>query len=129
MRFEEELNNIRNENGLIDYRRLQRLIDLKEKDINGELVKEAFFRQDLGELLEKLRKSKNNPEKNKIQISLINSGLTDLKDKIDYMSKQGKEIENPNGIVSLVKNILEFNDQNQKGQGLKMLTPNKMLGT
>ena len=129
MRFEEELNNIRNENGLIDYRRLQRLIDLKEKDINGELVKEAFFRQDLGELLEKLRKSKNNPEKNKIQISLINSGLTDLKDKIDDMSKQGKEIENPNGIVSLVKNILEFNDQNQKGQGLKMLTPNKMLGT
>ena len=79
-------------------------------------------------MLEKLRKSKNNPEKNKIQISLINSGLTDLKDKIDDMSKQGKEIENPNGIVSLVKNILEFNDQNQKGQGLKMLTPNKMLG-
>ena len=80
-------------------------------------------------MLEKLRNSKNNPEKNKIQISLINSGLTDLKDKIDDMSKQGKEIENPNGIVSLVKNILEFNDQNQKGQGLKMLTPNKMLGT
>ena len=80
-------------------------------------------------MLEKLRKSKNNPEKNKIQISLINSGLTDLKDKIDDMSKQGKEIENPDGIVSLVKNILEFNDQNQKGQGLKMLTPSKMLGT
>ena len=80
-------------------------------------------------MLEKLRKSKNNPEKNKIQISLINSGLTDLKDKIDDMSKQGKEIENPDGIVSLVKNTLEFNDQNQKGQGLKMLTPNKMLGT
>ena len=129
MRFEEELNNIRNENGLIDYRRLQRLIDLKEKDINGELVRKHFLDKYLGELLEKLRKSKNNPEKNKIQISLINSGLTDLKDKIDDMSKQGKEIENPNGIVSLVKNILEFNDQNQKGQGLKMLTPNKMLGT
>ena len=80
-------------------------------------------------MLEKLRKSKNNPEKNKIQISLINSGLTDLKDKIDDMSKQGKEIENPDGIVSLVKNTLEFNDQNQKGQGLKMLTPSKMLGT
>ena len=43
MRFEEELNNIRNENGLIDYRRLQRLIDLKEKDINGELVRKHFL--------------------------------------------------------------------------------------
>ena len=43
------------------------------------------------------------------------------------MNKQEKETENPNEIVDIVENILEFNRQ-QQGQGLKMLTPNQMLG-
>ena len=78
------------------------------------------------ELLEKLRKSKNNLERNKIQVSLINSGLRDLKKEIEDMSQQEKEIENPNEIIDLVEKILEFNRQ-QQGQGLKILTPNQML--
>ena len=78
------------------------------------------------ELLEKLRKSKNNLERNKIQVSLINSGLRYLKKEIEDMSQQEKEIENPNEIIDLVEKILEFNRQ-QQGQGLKILTPNQML--
>ena len=78
------------------------------------------------ELLEKLRKSKNNLERNKIQVSMINSGLRDLKKEIEDMSQQEKEIENPNEIIDLVEKILEFNRQ-QQGQGLKILTPNQML--
>ena len=35
----EELNNIMNKNGLIDYRILNRLIDARTRDINDELVK------------------------------------------------------------------------------------------
>ena len=35
----EELNNIKNKNGLIDYRKLNRLIDARTRDINDELVK------------------------------------------------------------------------------------------
>ena len=42
------------------------------------------------------------------------------------MSEQEKETENPNEIVNLVENILEFNRQ-QQGLGLKILTPNQML--
>ena len=35
----EELNNIMNKNGLIDYRKLNRLTDARTRDINDELVK------------------------------------------------------------------------------------------
>ena len=70
--------------------------------------------------------SKNNSERNKIQVGLINSGLRDLKEEIEDMSEEEKEIENPNEIVSIVENILEFNRKEQ-GQGLKILTPNQML--
>ena len=48
------------------------------------------------------------------------------------MSEEEKEIENLNGIVDIVKIILEFNrqqqqQQQQQGQELKILTPNQML--
>ena len=49
-------------------------------------------------MLEKLKKSKNNPEKNKIQVALINSGLSDLKEEIEDMSEKEKETESPNEI-------------------------------
>ena len=38
-----------------------------------------------------------------------------------------KEIEKPNETVNIVENILELNNQNQQGQGLKMLTLYQML--
>ena len=61
-----------------------------------------------------------------IQVNLIISGLTDLKNEIKKMSED-EEIENPDKIVNLVKKILDFNEQNQEGQGLKILTPYQML--
>ena len=42
------------------------------------------------------------------------------------MSEQDKETENPNEIVGIVKNIFEFNRQQQR-QRLKILTPSQML--
>ena len=62
LRDKEEENKIRNENGLIDYKELERLINIKEKDINNELVRKYFLVQELGALLEKFRKLKNNAE-------------------------------------------------------------------
>ena len=55
-RDKEEDNKIRNKNGLIVYEKLERLIDLKKRDINNELVRKHFLVQDLGALLEKLKK-------------------------------------------------------------------------
>ena len=43
------------------------------------------------------------------------------------MSEDEKEIEKPNKILKIVEKIVEFNKQNQLGEGLKMLTPNQML--
>ena len=44
------------------------------------------------------------------------------------MSEAEIEIENPKLIVNIVEKILKFNEQNQqKGQGIKILTPNQML--
>ena len=38
-----------------------------------------------------------------------------------------KKIEQPDKILKIVEEILEFNRQNQQGKGLKILTPNQML--
>ena len=125
-RYEEEENNIRNKNGLIDYKGLERLIDLKNKGTNDKLVRKYFQVQDLGALLEKLKKSKSNTKRSYIQVALIKNGLTDLKEEIKDMSEQEKETENPNETVDIAGSILEFNRQEQ-GQGLKIFTPNQML--
>ena len=60
-------------------------------------------------------------------MSVINSGIKDLKEKIRKMSKEERKIEKADKIVKIVKKILNFNKQNPKGKGLKILTPNQML--
>ena len=73
-------------------------------------------------MLEKLQKSKNNLERNKIQVNLINLGLRDFED-IEDINEDEKGTENRNEIVDVVENILEFSRQ-QQGQGLRILIPN-----
>ena len=60
-------------------------------------------------------------------IDLIGSGLRDLKDEIKRMSENEIEIEKPDIMVNIVEKILELNRQNQKGKGIKILTPEQML--
>ena len=43
------------------------------------------------------------------------------------MSEEEKEIEKPNEIVDIVKKIIVFNDWTQRGQRLKIPTPDQML--
>ena len=43
------------------------------------------------------------------------------------MSKEERKIKKPDKIVKVVKKILRFNKQNQKGKGLKILTPSQMI--
>ena len=79
--------------------------------------------QDLEGLLEKLRRSKNNTEKNRIQVGFINGGLRNLKEEIEDMSEQEKQIENADEIGHFeIVHVLKLNRQ-QQGQGLKILTP------
>ena len=43
------------------------------------------------------------------------------------MFKDETEIEKTYEIVDIAEKILDFNNQNQEGQGLKILTPDQML--
>ena len=58
---------------------------------------------------------------------MINSGLGDLKNEIEDMSNEEKEVEKPCKIVDIVEKIPYFNKQKQRGKGLKILTPDQML--
>ena len=123
---DEDKDVVRDENNLNNYKKLDRLISLKERDINDELVRKHFLVQNLGALLKKLRKLKNT-EKNRIQVNLVRSGLRDLKEEFLKMDEDEKETEKSNEIVNLVKTILQFNNQNQEGKGLKILTLDQMI--
>ena len=74
-----------------------------------------------------MEKSKNNKERNKIQVDSIKNGIRDLKEEIEDLSEQEKKIKNPNETVDIAEIILEFSTQQQQGQGLKILTPNQTL--
>ena len=69
----------------------------------------------------------NDRKKNNQLVNIIESGLSDFKNEIQNMCEEGKEIQKPYEIVKIVEEILEFNRQNQQGQGLKILTPNQIF--
>ena len=79
-------------------------------------------------MAKKLYELKNKKENDKL-VNVIKSGLSDLKNKIKKMSEDEKEIEKPDKILKIVKEILDFNKKIRKQQGLelKILTPNQML--
>ena len=75
----------------------------------------------------KLLYKTNNKEENKTVVDIIESGLGDLKNEIQNMGKEEKEIEKPSEIKDIVEEILKFNKQNQEGKGLKIPTADQML--
>ena len=99
----------------------------EETNINEEVFKKDFNVQKPSDMLMYLNKT-NDKEKNNELVKIFTSGLEDLKEEIKKMSKEEIEIEKPYNIVKVVEKILKFNKQNQqKGQGIKILTPNQML--
>ena len=79
-------------------------------------------------LVKQLYEAKNRKKNNGL-VNVIKSGLSDLKDEIKKMSEDEKEIEKPDKILKIVKEILDFNKNiwEQQGLELKILTPNQML--
>ena len=43
------------------------------------------------------------------------------------MSEKERQIKKPDKILKIIEETLKFNEQNQEGKGLKILTPNQML--
>ena len=102
MRFEreeEEIKNIRNNNGFIDYGKLMRKIGVNEGKTNRELAKKYFFNDDLVNVLKNFKKSKKNLKRYNIQVDMTTSGSKDLKEEIINMSEEEKT---PHEIVNIV---------------------------
>ena len=53
--------------------------------------------------------------------------MRDLRREIKQISKHEKETESPDEVVDLVEKTVDFNNQNQEGQGLKILISTQML--
>ena len=77
-------------------------------------------------LVKQLDETKNKKKNNKL-VNVIKSGLSDLKNKIEKMSEEEIENEQPDKILKIVEEIPEFNKQNRLRGGLNILTPDQML--
>ena len=104
----------------------KKYITEKETKINKELFKNYFPFQTPSALLKDLYKI-NDKEQNIKLVNVINNGLKDLKEEIKKMPEKENEIEDPELIVEIVEESLKFNEQNQQGEGIKILTTNQML--
>ena len=114
------------EKTITDLNEITKYIAEKETDINEELFKKYFKIQKPSDMLMYLNKTNDKEENNKL-VNVINSGLKDLEEEIKKMSKEEKENEDPESIVEIVEEIFKFNEQNQKGKGLKILTPDQIF--
>ena len=71
---------------------------------------------------------KNYSKQNNKLVKLIRVRWSNLKDETEKMSKEEIENKKPDKILKIVEEILNFNQlEQQKGEGLKILTPNQML--
>ena len=77
-------------------------------------------------LVKKLYETKVKNKNNKL-VKEIKNKWSNLKDEIEKMSEDEKEIEKPDKTLKIIKEIIEFNEQKKLGLWLKILTPNQML--
>ena len=92
------------------------------------MFKEYFNFKVPSALVKKLYETKDKKKNNDL-VELIKIRWSNLKDEIEKMSQDEKETEKPDKILEIVEEILIFNRENRKqqGLGLKILTPNQML--
>ena len=50
-----------------------------------------------------------------------------VEDVVEEMSEEERKNKNSDKILKIVEDIFKFNEQQQSGQGLKILTPSQML--
>ena len=93
-----------------------------EKDINNETFSNYFRYQNPSSLVKDLISAKQT--KNEKFVNNVDNGLIDLRNDINR--KEIRENGNPKNVADIVEKILDFNKQ-QKGKGIKKLTPKQML--
>ena len=99
----------------------------REKMIDAKLFTEYFECLNPSDMYKNLNKAIGS-EQNKAKVNAIKDRLANLMEAIKSRpTSNAKKIRNRNNMLEIVKRILEFNQLNQSGQGLKILTPNQML--
>ena len=101
-------------------------VNREEIDINFEVFKKRFSFQRPSDMLKAVYTT-NDKNKNSNLVNVIKSGLSYLKNEIEDMGEEEKQIEKPNEITDVVERYPEFNKQKQQGKDLKILTPSQML--
>ena len=109
-----------------DLSKFNEWVNEKETGIKSELLKKYFKLQKSSDMLKYVYKT-NDKKKNSKLVNLIKSELSDLKNEIENIKEEEKEIEKPNEIVDIVEKIFEFNRQTKEGEGLKILNPNQII--
>ena len=111
-----------------DYKNFFKYIEDELKSISYKLFKKHFHFVSPTAFTKQLYETKNKNKNNEL-VNVIKSGLIDLKDETEKMSKEEIENEKPDKILKVVEEILDFNNkfQKQQGSGLNILTPNQML--
>ena len=90
------------------------------------MFKEYFHFSVHNALAKKLYETKSkNKNKNNELVEQIKVRWSNLKDETEKMSREEIENKKPDKILKIVEEILNFNQlEQQKGEGLKILTPN-----
>ena len=96
-----------------DVRELNEFITKQETSMNRELFKRYFNFQMPTAILKALY-TFNDRKKNNELVNIIKSGLSDLKNEIERMSKNEIKIEKQYELVDIVEKILEFIDKTKK---------------
>ena len=109
------------------YKSFIKYIEDESKGISYEFFKKYFYSSVPSALVKQLYETKKKNNNYKL-VSVIKSGLSDLKDEIKEMSKEEIENKKADKILKNIEEILHFNQlEQQKGEGFKILTPNQML--
>ena len=104
-------------------------IEEKSRGINNDLFQTYFSFLTLIDLAKKLFEIKD-AKKNSQFAEEIKNRWSKLKDETEKISEEEIKNEKPNQILKIANKIFDFNkdiQKQQKGSGLKILTPNQML--
>ena len=67
-------------------------------------------------------------ENNKVKVNFLKDDMTNFKKDIENASNDDVDkIEKMNKIANIVEHIFHFNNEDQEGSGLKILTSRQML--
>ena len=96
-----------------DYKNFFKYIEDELKSISYKLFKKHFHFVSPTAFTKQLYETKNKNKNNEL-VNVIKSGLIDLKDETEKMSKEEIENEKPNDISEIVDEIFDFNKEIQK---------------